>query len=182
MGNPVPQGGTLLTISEKPRFRHTFKDAVFLGQYGEEDLYYQQGQVAARFGDEPSDFLMAGTEMAKNCDSLLEAIERAQEQGLEMASGEKPVAVNLTSQEVIALATEEGKAIKVTRNHGSENQTSHTIQALNDGSIIETGTNPEKWVTSTKKFLEAYPEDEGEAWTFEQGGGKKIKFEDLIDD
>jgi len=155
---------------EKPRFRHNCKTATFLGRYGEEDLWFQQGQVVARFGSEPQDFMMAGSEMAQGVDSLREAMRRAVDRELEMDTGEAPVVIQLTTSELIALASEESRPVEVSCTQGRR-VSKHTIHALNDGRIIETGTQEGRWETTTKKFKQTYPDDLGEIWGMEQGGG-----------
>jgi hypothetical protein len=153
----------------KPRFRHNCKTATYLGHYGEEDLWYQQGQVVARFGSEPQDFLMAGSTLAEGVDSLREAMNRARERELEMDTGEAPIVIQLTTSELIALASEENRQIEVTLTQGRR-ESKHTIHALNDGRIIFC-TDKARDETTTKKFKQTYPDDMGEIWGLEQGGG-----------
>lgn len=164
-------------MKEKPQWRHTCKDAVFLGRYEGDDLYYQQGQVAARFGGLPQDFLMAGSVLASGVAVLREAMRRCQERNLALGNGAIPVVMGLTTLELIAHALDEGRKITVFRIVNGRRK-KHTVQANRDGTISESGTKNGGWYTTTRDFIREYPNSLGDIWLIEQGGGKLEGLED----
>lgn len=153
---------------DRPRYRHIGKDAKFLGNYNEPldkyDLYFQSGQLVARFSDEPPDYLMSGSDLAIGVAPLRKAMELAEKLDYKVVKGCEDVLSYFTTSELIVHATEENKKIYVKLTHNDEEK-HFEIRANEDGSISLTEKGSKDSVkTCTKDLLIRWPESLGEVW------------------
>ena len=167
---PIPKSLIQSPAANPPVYQHPVPGAVYLGkcdaQDGAVDLYWQGRRVAARFGPDPSDYLMSGSSLANRTIALTKALERAAKAGLPVEEGLSQVN-HLTTRELIDfLAHAKGKEFAVELTH--QGVCAYQV-CLRNGKIVGTGTRKEFSVTPDGLFVVA-PQTLGACWRVDFGG------------